>query len=140
MSIVRWEPLVPRSFWRWPSLWDEDDWLIDINQGLSVYETDDNVVVKANIAGVPADKVDVSVEGGVVTIKAEHQETEEEKRKKKAVYREAREAKYLYTTTIPCPIKADKAVAEVENGVLVLTLPKEEQAKPKKVKVKAKSK
>jgi HSP20 family protein len=131
---------VPRSFWRWPSLWDEDDWLIDINQGLSVYETDDNVVVKANIAGVPADKVDVSVEGGVVTIKAEHQETEEEKKKKKAIYREAREAKYLYTTTIPCPIKADKAVAEVENGVLVLTLPKEEQAKPKKVKVKAKSK
>lgn len=107
---------------------------------LTVYETDDDVIVKANVAGVPADKVDVSIEGGTVTVKAEHEESEEEKKRKKVVYREARKARYLYTTSIPCPVKADKAEAVVQDGVVTVTVPKEEMAKPKKIKAKAKSK
>jgi HSP20 family protein len=119
-----------------PGMLDED-WLESSEQGLTVYETDNEVIVEANVAGVPEDKVDVSVEGGTVTIKAEFEETEEEKKKKKVVYRQSRQAKYLYSTSLPCPVKADKADAEVSNGILKLTLPKAEEVKPKKITVKA---
>ena len=141
MAIVRWDPwaMLPRFWSRWPTLWDEEEWVTELTEGLTVYETDDEVVIKANVAGVPADKVDVSIEGGVVTIKAEHEESEEEKKKRKIVYKEARKAKYLYTTSLPCPVKADKAEAEVKDGILTITIPKEETAKPKKIKVKAKA-
>lgn len=140
MAITRWDPFtLSRSFWRMPSVFDED-WLDTSDQGLTVYETDNEVVVEANVAGVPEDNVDVSVEGGTVTVKAEFHEEEEEKKKKKVVYRQAREAKYLYTTSLPCPVKADQADASVENGILKLVLPKAEEVKPKKITVKTKAK
>lgn len=143
MAIIKWRDpfsIFPRWAWRWPALWEEEEWWPEEKEGLTVYETDDDVVIKANVAGVPAEKVDVSIEGGVVTIKAEYEETEEEKKKKKVVYRQARKARYLYTATIPCLVKAGKAKAEVKDGVLTVTIPKEEVAKPKKVKVEAKAK
>jgi len=134
MKIIRRDPtnwFTP--FMQWPAVFDED--LFDRSQDLTVYETDNDLVIKANVAGVPADKVDVSMESGVVTIRASVEETEEEKKARKVVYREARSARYVYTTSIPCPIKEDKAVANVKDGILTLTLPKAEEAKPKKVKV-----
>jgi HSP20 family protein len=143
MAVIRWDPhrLAPRWFWRWPSLWEED-WpeFPEISEGLTVYETDNDLVVKANVAGVPADKVDVSVEGREVTIDAKHEEAEEEKKKKKVVYREARKAVYHYHFTSPCPIVTDpkKIEASVTDGVLTLSVPKAKVAKAKKVKVKVK--
>jgi|APSaa5957512622_1039677.scaffolds.fasta_scaffold26446_2 HSP20 family protein len=140
MTLVKWSPITPQLFSQWPSFFEDEDWSMDSHQGLSVYETDNNVIVEANVAGVPEDNIDVSVEGGTVTIKAEYQETDETKKRKKVVYKQARESKYIYTTSVPCPIKAEQAQAEVENGVLTLTLPKKSEAKPKKITVKAKGK
>ena len=137
MAIIKWDPFSLIPHWRVPSFWEEE-WFEE-PEGLTVYETDNEVVVKANMAGVPAEDVDVSIEGGVVTIKGEHKETEEEKKKKKVVYRQARQARYLYTATVPCPVKTDKAEAEMSDGILTVTLPKKETAKPKKVKVKTKA-
>lgn len=140
MAIIRWDPfdITPRWSRLFPKIWEEE-WTEE-QEGLSVYETDNEVVVKANMPGIPAEKVDISIEGGTLTIKGEHKESEEEKKQKKVIYRQAREARYLYTTTIPCPVKTEKAEAEMENGVLTITLPKEETAKPKKLKVKTKNK
>ena len=136
MAIIRWDPFsLSKGLRAFPTIF-EDDWFESADQGLSVYETDDEVVIEANVAGVPEDKVDVSIEGGTVTVKAEYEETEEEKKKKKVVYRQSRQAKYLYTTSLPCPVKADEAEAEVVNGILKLVLPKAEEVKPKKIKVK----
>lgn len=140
MAIIRWrDPFSPhRRFW--PAFLDDEDFWPEEKEGLAVYETDNEVVVKASVAGVPADKVDVSVEGGVITIKAEHKETEEEKKKKKVIYREGREARYFYTSSLPALVSAEKAAAEIKDGVVTVTIPKKETAKPKKIKVKAQSK
>ena len=142
MAIIKWDrdDIFPRWTEQWFKLLPEEWTETSQDKGLTVYETDDDVVIKASMAGVPSEEVDVSIEGGVVTIKGEHKEKEEEKKKKKVVYRQARAAKYLYTTSIPCPVKPNKAKAEMENGVLTVTLPKKETAKPKKIKVKAKAK
>lgn len=141
MAIIRWHPFRPGWFWRWPSLWDEE-WpgLSDISEGLTVYETDKELVVKANIAGIPAEKVDVSVEGREITIDAKHEETEEEKKRRKVVYREDRKAAYHYHLTAPCSIVADpkKIDASVSDGVLTLTIPKTKAVRAKAIKVKVK--
>jgi HSP20 family protein len=139
MKIVRHDP----TNWftpliaQWPSMLDDQDEWVGTGRDLSMYETDNDVVITASVAGVPADKVDVSLENGVVTIKASHEETEEEKKKKKVVYREARKAHYMYTVTIPSPVQEGKTQAEVSDGVLTLTMPKAEEAKPKRIQVKA---
>lgn len=141
MAIIRWRDpfaLSPRGH-RWLT-WDDEELWGEDDKGLSVYETKNNVVVEANVAGVPADKVDIDFEGGILTVNAVHEESEEEKKKKKVVYREARKAQYYYKTSVPCPVREDKIGAEVKDGVLKITLPKRAAAKPKKITVKANSK
>ena len=138
MAIVKWRDpfkMIPRSVW--PTFWTDEEVWPEETESLTVYETDNDVVVKASVAGVPAEKVDVSVEGQTLTIKAEHQETEEEKQKKKVVYRQGREARYFYTTSLPSAVQSDKAEAEIKDGVVTVSVPKKEAAKPKKIKVKA---
>ena len=134
MALVKFDPW-SRGLFR---MMEDEDWPVSSESGLTSYETEDNFIVEANVAGVPVDEVDISVDRGVVTVKAEHEETKEEREKKKAIYREGRMAKYLYTTSIPCPVEADKAEAEVENGVVTVTIPKAPEAKPQKIKVKTK--
>ncbi len=138
MAIIRWEPFsLPRIWPRAPWFEEEEDWLTT-GEGLNIYETDDDFVVEAYVPGLAENEIDISIEGGVVTIKGEHKEEEEEKKKKKIIYRRAMKAKYLYTANIPLPVKADKAEASLKNGVLTITIPKSEESKPKKIQVKAK--
>ena len=75
MAIVTWNPL-SSSLSRWPSFWDEEDFgcLTTNSHNLDVYETANEVVVKANVAGVPADKIDVTFEKGVVFVNAKVEE------------------------------------------------------------------
>jgi HSP20 family protein len=141
MKIVKWHSpfgLTPQSYW--PDFWTDDDFWPEEREGLTVYEEDNKVVAKANVPGVPADKVEVAFEDGVLTIKAEYEETQEEKKKKKTVYRQARQARYYYTTSVPCPVKSDQVDAEIKDGVVTVTLPKAEGTKPRKIKVKEASK
>ncbi len=139
MAVIKWDPLsLARAWGRLPVL-DEEGWL-EADEGLSVYETDNEVVVEANVPGVKPKEVDISLEGRTLTIKAEHKETREEREKKKVVYHQARQARYIYSTTIPYPVEAGKVEAVLKNGVLTITLPKAEEARPKKIAVKAREK
>jgi len=137
MAIVRFKDpfsIMPRSLW--PTFWSDEDVWQEEKEGMSVYENDNDVMVKANVPGIPADNIDISLEGGTLTIKGEYTETEEEQNKKKTVYRESRQARYYYTTSLPHSVDADKIKAEVADGVLTVTLPKTETSKAKKIKVK----
>ena len=123
------------SLLRWPDIWEDE--LVGMNDGgLDVYETEDEVVVKASVAGVKPDKIEITFEKGVLTIAA--QEEEEEKDKEKKYYRKASRA-YSYRVAVPGNIdpKAEPE-AEVENGVLVVRFKKAEEAKPKKIAIKKK--
>ena len=128
-----------RTLWAMPSLSDED-WFdrSGSGQGLSLYETDESVVVEANVAGVPEDMIEISIEGGTVTIKAHYEESEESKKAKTVVYRQSSEASYAYSVSLPTPVDQSKADASVEHGILKIILPKKEEAKPKKIEIKAK--
>jgi HSP20 family protein len=104
---------------------------------LDVYQTDDEVIVKASAPGFKPEDVQISVTGDTLSIRGEtHEETEEEG--KRYHLRERRMTSFSRTITLPTPVKADNASAEYEDGVLTLTLPKVEEVKPKTISVKAK--
>lgn len=133
MAIVKWDPL--RTFMRWPSLWEDEDWNIATasSDQLDVYETKTQVVIKANVAGVDENKVEVSFDKGVLTISA--QETEEQKEEKK-YYRKASRS-YSYRVVVPGNVDVKKEPkAEIDRGVIEVRFIKAEEAKPKKINVK----
>ena len=94
MAIIRWDPFVLQPWFRWPRWMEEWEWpeWSEPSRGLRIRETDKDIVVEAVVAGVPAENVEVTIEDGVLTIKAEVEE-KEEKTEKEKVEAEAEEAK-----------------------------------------------
>ena len=129
-DIVKRDPF--RSLFAMPRWMEEFD--ESTQRGLKLREDDKNIYVEAVVAGVPSENVDVEIEDGVVTIKAEAKEEQ----KKKDEYRSS-SYRYYYTCALSGG-KWDKANAEVKHGVVTVTVPKEEAARPRKVKVKTTSK
>jgi HSP20 family protein len=104
---------------------------------VDMYQTDNEIVVKAAIPGVKTDEVQINITGEVLTIKGELKEKEEVQ--EKAYYlREQRWGTFERTIALPTDVIADKAKAEFENGVLTITLPKAEEVRPKTINIKAK--
>jgi HSP20 family protein len=104
---------------------------------VDMYQTDNEVVVKAAIPGVKTDEVQINVTGEVLTIKGEIKEKEEVKEKAYHL-REQRWGMFERTLALPTDVIADKAKAEFENGILTITLPKAEEVRPKTISIKTK--
>jgi len=143
-NITRWDPfremvrmnrLMDRWFEETPRMWLGE---FDGGEGyvpLDLYETDDAVVVRATLPGVKPEDVDISITGETLTIRGESKHEEEEK--KRNYYRqESWYGSFARSMALPAQVEADKADATFENGVLKLTIPKAEAAKPKTIKVK----
>ncbi len=139
MSLVRWTPF-SSMLSRWPDFWDDDDFgnlpITRASNSLDVYETENEVVVKANVAGIPADKVDITFEKGVLWISAKAEIKDEDKSKK---YFSSSSWDYSYKVAVPGMIDLNQEPdAVVENGVVTVTFKKAEASKPKKLVVKSK--
>ncbi|HEX9332040.1 MAG TPA: Hsp20/alpha crystallin family protein [Anaerolineales bacterium] len=104
---------------------------------IDMYQTDDEVVVKAALPGFKADDVQINVTGEVLTIRGELKH-EEEKKDKAWHIREHRWGSFERSVALPTDVVADKAQADFDNGILTITLPKAEEVKPKTITVKAK--
>ena len=92
--------------------------------------------MKAALPGVSPEKVDISVANDVLTIKAEHREEVEDKRRE-YYRREIRYGAFNRSLSLPVSVEADRAEARFENGVLHLRLPKAEALRPKQIKIAA---
>ena len=103
---------------------------------VDVYETKENVVLKASIPGAKPEDIDISVMGDVLTIKGEFK-SETETEEANVVRRERRTGSFSRSLTLPASVDADNATAEFENGVLKLTLPKRPEARAKTIEIKA---
>lgn len=101
---------------------------------LEVSETDGELEVKAALPGVKPEEVDITVQNDVLTIKAEHKDTSEEK-KRDYYRREIRYGAFHRSMTLPVSVDSDKAEARYENGILILKLPKAEALRPKQIKI-----
>lgn len=104
---------------------------------VDMYETEDAVIVRTSpVMGVRIEDIDVSFTGDTLTIRGKTQ-TDVEVDESSFLRRERRFGDFHRTLTIPRPIKAEEASANYENGVLTITIPKEEEARPKVIEVKA---
>lgn len=145
-NLIRWEParemmtlrdamdrLFDDAFTR-PLNFAGNNWSVP---AVDMYQTDNEVVVKASIPGVKTDEVQISVTGETLTIKGEVKQKEETKEKAYHI-REQRWGSFERTLALPTDVVADKAKAEFENGILTITLPKADEVKPKTITIKTK--
>lgn len=143
MAIVRYNPfsLLNQPFFR-PLLWEEaESWPeLTMTEGLNVYEQDGKVFVEAPVPGVPADKVEVTYEDGVLRISGRIEEKEEEKKKNRVVHRMQKVASFDYTTVLPRAIDTKSLEADIDKGILTVSAKVAEEAQPKKIPVKIGSK
>lgn len=121
----------------WPSIWEDEDFQLipSVNNNLEVYETENEVVVKANVAGVSEDDIDVTFEKGVLWIQAKTaQETKDDKK-----HYSKSSWSYSYKVAVPGMIDyAKEPDLSVKNGVLEIIFKKSEASKPKKLTIKKK--
>jgi HSP20 family protein len=101
---------------------------------VEMYETGDEVVVRAEMANVDPSNVDVTVTGDTITIKGTMRR-EEEKKDRSYYRRELRYGSYIRTLRLPAEVKGGDAKATYKDGVLEVKIPKSERAKPTSVKV-----
>ena len=101
---------------------------------LDMYETENEVVVKASVPGIKPEELDVTIAGDTLTIKGE---TKMESEVKRECYlcQERRYGAFSRSVTLPGGLNTDKVDATFENGVLTLHIPKAEEIKPKTIKV-----
>lgn len=106
---------------------------------IDVYQDNDALIVETSLPGIDPDKVDISVENDVLTISGETKEKKEVKRED--YYRkEIRQGSFSRSVILPVAVKGQEAIAEYDNGMLSIRLPKAEEAKPKKITVSVKDK
>lgn len=144
-NLTRWEPV--REMMTLRQAMDElfDDAFtrprgasgVSIAPALDLYQTADEVVVKANLPGLKSEDVQISVANGVLSL---HGEFKQENEQNEATYHvlERRYGSFERSLTLPTDVQTEKAKAEFENGVLTITLPKAETVKPKMITIKAK--
>lgn len=140
MPIIRWNPWSPSSIF-------EDNFDFPTipgisrlaGQGLNLYETEEAIVIEAVVAGVPEDKIDVSVENGIVRITGSSQETAEGKTGRQ-YYMSSLASNYNYSLRLPDQaLEKKEPEAELENGILRLTFKKTKKEPPKKIKISSKT-
>ena len=147
MEIVPWKPFGELSSFRgeMDRLWNRflggtpfgrtftEEWLPSVD----VTETKDNLLIKAELPGLEAKDVNVSVSGDILTIKGEKKKEEEEK-DEHYYHCERYCGSFQRSFRLPVDVQADKVEATFDKGVLKVTLPKAEEAKKKKIEVKVK--
>jgi HSP20 family protein len=101
---------------------------------VDVSETDKEIIVKAEIAGIDPADLDVSLSGDVLTIRGEKKqekvEKEEGRHRVERVF-----GSFTRSFTLPVPVQEDKVEASFKNGLLTLTLPKAESVQKKSIKI-----
>ena len=118
-----WEPTLVRG----------QEWL----PAVDVSESDTAIVVRAEIPGVKAEDIELNVTDHILTIKGEKKEEKEETERS---YRrlERRYGSFERTLQLPPSVDLDHADGEFADGVLTITLPKKEEAKPRSINLKVK--
>lgn len=143
MALIKWEPFeslvnlqdrINRLF--------EESWAPLTRRGeriwspaVDIYEDEKEIVVKAELPDIDEKDVEVNIQDNILTIKGEKKQKREEK---KGTYHllETSYGSFSRSFSLPNNVETDKAEAKYEKGILKITLPKKEGAKPKKIDIK----
>jgi HSP20 family protein len=143
MALVRWEPAREVD-----SLQSEVNRVFDAFFGtagggsrtrrwvpaMDLVETDDHLVLKADLPGMRREDVEIEIKDGVLTVAGERRTDHEEK--SEGFYRVERAfGRFSRSLTLPDGVDADSIAAEFEDGVLEVRIPKPEERKPHRVAI-----
>jgi len=154
MALIRWQrPETARwdPFHQLSSLRDEIDRLFEspfsaLSEGLQpfmsgwspaldLYDDKDNFVLKAEIPGMNKEDIEIQLHDGVLTLSGERKE--EKKSEGGDIHRSERfVGRFQRTLTLPSQVDVDKVNANYQDGILTVTLPKSEAAKPRQIQIK----
>lgn len=113
------------------------DWMEDYEGQLAIdaYQTDDDIVVKAPIAGVRPEDLEISITDEVINIKGERKEMEEITREN-FFAQECYWGSFSRSYVLPIAVNSEKASAALKNGILTIRVPKLEKTKTKTIEIK----
>mgnify|MGYP003572300052 FL=1 len=146
MNIIPWKPFDELTTLRreMDSLWDRflpgtpfherlgtHEWLPTID----LKETKDKLVVKAELPGLEAKDVELTITEDILTIRGEKKEEKEEKDEHR-YFVERYHGAFERKIKLPTLVKTDKIDATFDKGILTINLPKSEEAKKKEIKIK----
>ncbi len=147
MAVVRWDPFRELSLlqermnrlfedagrgWRGEEPVATTTW----SPAVDIFETDEEIVVKAELPGIDRKDISVSLENNVLSLKGERR-FEKETRDENYHRIERAYGSFSRSFSIPGLVDSDKIHAEYKDGILKIILPKKEQAKPKQIKISA---
>ena len=102
---------------------------------INMYEDADNIIIKAELPGISAENLDISLEGETLTLKGQRPNSAEDKGKKSFHRREIESGNFSRAIALPTKIDVEKVIANMKNGILVLTLPKAAEVKPRQINI-----
>ncbi len=139
MNITRWNPFAEmedllktynRALAQNPS--QEGVLSADWSPSVDIVENDDEFLIKAELPGVPKDDISVDVNNGVVTISGERKNEYKDEKEHRI---ERFYGRFSRSFSLPENVDETRIEAESKDGVLIVHLPKAEEAKPKKISV-----
>ena len=146
MNLIKWDPFrelddvssrLNRIFGRLPSRSGSENEMLavaDWMPSVDISETDSAYLIKGEIPGVNKDDVKVTIQDGMLTIQGERKQEKEEKNKK--FHRvECSYGSFMRSFRVPDDADESAVKAEFKDGMLNVTLPKSEKAKPKSINV-----
>jgi HSP20 family protein len=153
MSLIRYQSPESNtwpSFDRWANLRDEMNTLFELpfvaaasrqsqllngwTPSLDIYQNADDIVAIVELPGMSKEDINISLHDGTLTISGERKEQSEQKAEN-AERTERFVGKFRRSISLPTRVDAGKVAASYKDGVLTVTLPKAEEAKPKKIEV-----
>lgn len=106
----------------------------DFVPAVDIDETDEAIILRADLPGVDEKDIEITVHQGVLILSGKREDEHDEK-SGNGVYRERRHGSFFRKFRLGSKVDADAIVAAYNNGVLTVTLPKKEEAKPKQIPV-----
>lgn len=105
---------------------------------VDMFEDEDKVTVKIKAPGFAKDKLDINIEGDLLTVSGSIKEEKEEGEDKRKYYmKEIREESFSRSVALPSKVDAEKADAKVEDGMIKIVMPKLPESKTKKISISA---
>lgn len=148
MSIVKWSPLKELEEMRKDMDRLFEDFFAPVSRrrrwlktdvgvvvpNIEMYDRKDEIVLKAEIPGVSKEDIDLTITKDSITLKGEVKK-EEEIKEEDYYACERSYGSFTRSVALPVEVNSEKAKASFKNGVLEITLPKKEEAKPKEIKI-----
>jgi len=109
----------------------DSEWL----PAVDLYDDEKNIYIKADVAGIDEKNLNVTIQDNIMTVSGERFEEKKESRDRGRVISERRMGSFSRSISIPENVKQENIKAELKNGVLTVTLPKEKPAPTKEIKI-----